>query len=271
MRFPLKNPDVTPIRDYGGRKAPSEQLIIDDQAQQMHEDGIIEKSRSAWSFPVVLARKKDGSQRFCVNYRRLNAELKLDAYPLPRIDDVLDTLGGALYFSTLDMASGYWQFEIAESDRELTAFSTRRGHFQFRYLPFGISSAPAIFQRTIDLLLSGLSGHAAIAYLDDIMVVGRTFDEHLDNLSEVFKRLRENNFHLRLEKCHFFCSSVEYLGHVVSANGVQPSPDKVKAVREYPRPTDQKGVVVVHLSSVVLPRALARCLAQGSAQPYTQK
>ncbi|CAK1584581.1 unnamed protein product [Parnassius mnemosyne] len=151
----------------------------------MVKDGVIEPSSSPWCSPVVLVKKKDGSMRFCVDYRRLNDVTKMDSYPLPRIDDTLNMLTGVKWFSTLDLKSGYWQVEIDPKDKEKTAFSTGKSLWQFKVMPFGLCNAPATFERLMELVFTGLIGDACLAYLDDIIIVGRTFEEHLQNLCEI--------------------------------------------------------------------------------------
>ena len=142
----------------------------------MMRRGIIEKSASPWASPIVLVQKKDGTTRFCVDYRKLNNVSRKDAYPLPRIDDTLDTLAGSKWFSTIDLVSGYWQVEVEERDRSKIAFCTTDGLFQFRVMPFGLCNAPATFQRLMDLVLSGLQWSQCLVYLDDIIVLGRSFE-----------------------------------------------------------------------------------------------
>lgn len=202
----------------------------------MLQNGTIQPSASPWAAPVVLVRKKDGTLRFCVDYRGLNSVTFRDAYPLPRIDDTLDRLSRAKIFSTLDFANGYWQIRVAVHDRHKTAFVTHRGLFEFNVMPFGLTNAPATFQRTMDLLLAGIAWQYCLVYLDDIIVFSATFDEHLQHLDEIFSRLRAANLHLKASKCQFAHDRVNYLGHVISPNGVEPDPDKIAAVRNTPAP-----------------------------------
>ena len=176
----------------------------------MIEKGIIEPSSSPWSSPIVLVKKKDGTTRFCVDYRKLNALTIKDAYPLPRIDESLDNLAGNTWFSTLDLCSGYWQVGVKEEDRPKTAFSTRKGHFQFRKMPFGLSCAPATFQRLMETCLSGLQWEKCLIYLDDIIVVGKTFDQMITNLRSVFDRLVSAGLKLKPKKCTLFWSPKVY-------------------------------------------------------------
>ena len=155
---------------------------------------VIEPSNNPWSSPVVLVRKKDGSAHFCVNYRKVNNLTRKDAYPLPRIDDT--TL-----FSTLDLLSGYWQVEVAEGDKEKTAFATRDGLFHFNVLPFGLCNGPATFQRLMDTVLAGLHWSTCLVYLDDVIVLGKNFEDHLYNLKQVFDQLLQANLRIKLAKC----------------------------------------------------------------------
>ncbi|GBN15820.1 Retrovirus-related Pol polyprotein from transposon 297 [Araneus ventricosus] len=179
--------DHPPIKQYPrrfplARKEEAERLV-----NEMVENGIIEESSGPWASPIVLVKKKDGSTRFCVDYRKLNEITKKDNYPLPRIDDTLDSLNGSQWFMTLDLKSGYWQVEIRLEDREKTAFTTGQGLWQFKVMPFGLCNAPDTFERLMETVLHGLSCDACLVYLDDIIVVGRTFEEHLNNLHECEK------------------------------------------------------------------------------------
>ncbi|GBM04785.1 Transposon Ty3-G Gag-Pol polyprotein [Araneus ventricosus] len=202
----------------------------------MVDNEIIEKSSGPWTSPIVLVKKKDGSTRFCVDYRKLNEITKIDSYPLPRIDNILDALNGSQWFTTRDLKSGYWQVEIRPEDREKTALTTGQGLWQFKVMPFGLCNAPATFERLMETVLRRLSSEACLVYLDDIIIVGRTFEEYLNNLRKVFQRLQKANLKLNLKKCRFFQKEVTYLGHVISAEGVKTDPDKIKAVVDWPHP-----------------------------------
>ena len=234
--------DAQPIKQHPRRlpwvKRDEAEKIISEMASQ----GVIEPSSSPWTSPVVLVKKKDGSTRFCVDYRQLNNATKKDSYPLPRIDDTLDTLTGAEWFSTLDMKSGYWQVGMDPEHREKTAFSIGSGLWQFTVMPFGLCNAPATFERLMELVLRGLSWKTCLVYLDDVIVIGRTFEEHLKNLEDVFRRLRNANLQLSTKKCHLFQKEVKYLGHLVSENGVTVDPDKIRAVQEWPQPKDKHEI-----------------------------
>ena len=181
--------------------------------------------------------KKDGSLRFCVNFRQLNAATVKDAHPLPRIDDLLDALHGAKWFSTLDLKSGYWQVPITEQDKAKTAFRTSSGQlFEFNQVPFGLCNAPATFSRLMDRVLAGLHWETFIFYLDDIIVFSSTWEEHLARLRQVFKRLTHANLKLEADKCTFAAKEVNYLGHRVTEEGLLPDSSLLAAIREIPPP-----------------------------------
>lgn len=231
-----------PIRQNPYRVAQKEREAIQQQVEKMLQDDVIQPSNSPWASPVVLVKKKDGSLRFCIDYRKLNHVTKKDVYPLPRIDDSLDRLRHARYFSSMDLKSGYWQIEVDERDREKTAFVTPDGLYEFKVLPFGLCSAPATFQRLMDTVLSGLKWKTCLVYLDDVIVFSATFEEHLKRLLSVLQAIRSAGLTLKPEKCHFGFEQLQFLGHVVSQEGVKPDPDKTAAVAKFPRPTDKKAV-----------------------------
>lgn len=204
--------------------------------------GVVEKSKSPWSSPILLVKKKDGSYRFCVDFRKLNAVTERDSYPLPYIQNTLDQLRNAHYLSTLDIRSAYWQVKVAESSRPFTAFTVPgRGLFQFTRMPFGLHNAPATWQRLIDQVL-GPDLPKVFTYLDDVVVLSETFEEHLTLLEEVFRRLRAANLTVSWEKCHFCRPQLKYLGYVVDGNGLHVDPDKVKAMMLLPPPKSVKDV-----------------------------
>ncbi|XP_078472915.1 LOW QUALITY PROTEIN: uncharacterized protein LOC144734543 [Lampetra planeri] len=225
-----------PIKLPAYRVGAPERAQIKEAVGDMLRDNIIQPSASPWSAPVVLVTKKDGSTRFCVDYRKLNAVTLGDAFPIPRIDDTFDSLAGARYFSTLDLASGYWQVEMTEEDRPKTAFTTPMGLFEFRVLPFGLTNAPATFQRLMELVMRGLQWEQCLIYLDDVIVFSRSLSEHWSRLREVFQRLRAAHLKLKPRKCYIAQREVGYLGHRVSEAGVSTDPEKVRAVVDWPRP-----------------------------------
>jgi hypothetical protein len=189
-----------------------------------------------------MVKKKDGSLRFCVDYRQLNEKTVKDSYPLPRIDDCLDTLGGSVWFSTVDLRSGYHQVAMDQEDARKAAFVTRRGTFAFTVMPFGLCNAPATFQRLMDHAMVGLNFEVCLVYLDDIIVFSPDVETHLDRLEQLFVRLRQANLKLKPSKCHFLQSSVEFLGYFVSGNGISTDPHKVEVVQNWPTPTKLREV-----------------------------
>ena len=242
IQHSINTGDHPPIRQPLRRMPFTLRPQVDKLVQEMLTQGVIQPSSSPWASPVVLVRKKDGTMRFCVDYRRLNGVTKLDQFPLPRIDDTLDVLAGAKYFTTLDMASGYWQVAMEPSSVEKTAFTTYSGLYEFRRMPFGLVNAPATFQRLMEHVLAGLARSRCLVYLDDVLVIGSTWEEHNANLEEVFKRLRRAGLRLKPKKCKFAQGSVIYLGHVISKDGIATDPEKVAAVHNYPVPTNIKSL-----------------------------
>ena len=236
MQHRIDTKGAGPIFQRARRLPFSKQSEAREIVDKMIWQGIVEESSSPWSSPIVLVTKKDGSTRFCVDYRRLNAETRKDSYPLPRIDDTLDALGGAQFFSTLDLCSGYHQLPMAAEDKEKTAFSTPDGHYQFTVLPFGVCNGPSAFQCLMAVVLAGLQWHNCLIYIDDIIVFGRSFDEHMSRLEEVFVRLAESHLRLKPSKCYLFCQEVEFLGHVVSRKGIATDPAKIEKLSDWPRP-----------------------------------
>ena len=204
--------------------------VVNNQVNDMLEGGIIRASNSPWSSPIVLAPKKDGDYRFCVDFRRVNSVTKKDAHPTPRIDEILDQLCGACYFSTLDLASGYWQVPLREEDMEKTAFSVGADHYEFTVMPFGLTNAPATFQRMMGNLLKGIKG--CLVFIDDIIIFSDTWEQHQRILDKVFRRVRAAGLKIKRGKCQFAQESVKFLGHIVSARGTEPYSSKVEAVRD---------------------------------------
>ncbi len=209
---------------------------VDESLDKMLELGVIKPTVSPWSSPIVLVKKKDGSIRFCVDLRQVNAVTKKDAYPLPNINDCLGSLSGSEFFCTLDLASGYWQVAVAPDDIEKTAFSTHRGQFAFTRMPFGLTNAPATFMRLMEMTLRGLEWERCLVYLDDVVVFGSDFSTCLQNLTEVFQRFEDAGLKLKPSKCNLFQKEVAFLGHRVNKEGVSCDPAKLEAVRDWPRP-----------------------------------
>jgi transposase InsO family protein len=227
-----------PVREPPRRMSEPMRQVTDKLVRDLLENGAIEPSQSPYAAPVVIVKKKDGSWRCCIDYRRLNRDTKKDAYPLPRIDDILDRLGGVMYFSKMDATSAYHQIPIAPEDREKTAFATWLGIFQWIVMPLGLTNAPPTFQRFMDVLLSGLNWKCCIVYLDDIIVFSRSFEEHLEHLRQVLTRIRDAGVVLKPSKCEFFCAEMSILGHVVGRSGIKTDPAKTAAVMNTAPPRD---------------------------------
>ncbi|KAL7724489.1 hypothetical protein ACLKA6_007318 [Drosophila palustris] len=233
--------DDKPLKQRYYPKNPAMQRVIDEQVNELIQAGAIEPSRSPHSAPIVLVKKKTGDWRMCIDYRQLNAHSIPDAYPVPRINHILERLRHARFISTLDLKQGYWQIPMAADSRECTAFTVPgRGLFQWRVMPFGLHSACATFQRALDTVIGPEMEPHAFAYLDDIVVIGATKEQHVENLREVFRRLRAANLKLNRKKCSFFRKRLVYLGHVISGEGICTDPEKVEAIRSLRAPANCK-------------------------------
>jgi hypothetical protein len=205
--------------------------------------GVIRKSESPFASPIVLVRKKDKSLRVCIDYRKLNSRTIRDSYSLPRIEETLDSLHGASWFSSLDLRSGYYQLEMAEEDKAKTAFTAGSlGFFEFNRMPFGLTNAVASFQRLMETCLSSCLPSQCLAYIDDVVVFGHTFEEHLLRLENVFRCLADAGLKLKPQKCSLFRREIRYLGHIISGAGIATDPEKVRAVQSWPVPTNVKEV-----------------------------
>ena len=215
---------------------------INKEIEQMLRQGVIEPSASPWAAPLVPVRKKSGSLRLCIDFRALNEVTRKDSFPLPNIADAVGQFIDNEYFSSLDLMAGYHQIEVEESSREKTAFSTGDNLYQFRRMPFGVTNGPATFSRLVAIVLSGIPFDVAQAYLDDIIVAGKSFEEHLGNLETVFQRLELHGLKLNPAKCQLFRSEVSYLGHIVSKDGIRPLADNIQAIVECPVPSTVKGL-----------------------------
>ncbi len=242
VQHPIDVQGAQPIRQRPYRVPETKREQIAKEVQKMLVSNIIQPSASPWSSPVLLLEKPNGEFRFCVDYRRLNAETKKDAYPLPRIDETLDALGNAAWFTTLDLQSGFWQIPVKPEDREKTAFVTQNGHYEFCVMPFGLANAPATFQRLMDLVLSGLHWTHCLVYLDDIIVFAPTEEEHLKRLDLVLGRMAKAKLTLKTSKCQWLKNSVKFLGHIVSKEGVAVDPQKVQSVSSFPVPLNKTDV-----------------------------
>ena len=241
VKMKINTGDHPPIKLRPYRTPLNNRKVIDKAIDEMIDAKIIERSKSPWSFPVVIVDKKDGTKRFCVDFRALNKITKTNSYPLPLIDDILALLGKARYFTSLDLKSGYWQVLMDDNDKEKTAFACHRGLFQFNVMPFGLTTAPAIFQELMARVLEGLD-EFTVAYLDDILILSTTLEEHLAHIQHVFDRLREHSLRLKLKKCSFLKSETNYLGFVINEHGIKPDSKKVDVIQALAPPTTVREV-----------------------------
>lgn len=234
--------DPRPFRERSRRLAPADIDDVRRHLQKLLAAGIIKESRSPYASPIVVARKKNGSIRMCIDYRTLNARTIPDQYTVPRIDDALDCMTGSRWFSVLDLRNGYYQIAMAETDKEKTAFICPLGFYQFERMPQGITGAPATFQRLMEKAVGDMNLLQCLVYLDDLIVFGRTLEEHEERLLKVLDRLQEYGLKLSIDKCQFCQPQVKYVGHIVSAEGIATDPEKIRAVTNWGQPTDLKSL-----------------------------
>ena len=267
VQLQIDTGDAKPIKQKPYRTPFSQRPIVEAEVKDMLEADVIRPSSSPWASPIVIVTKKDGTNRFCVDFRKVNNVLKQNSYPLPNIDDMLLRLGKAKYFTCLDLKSGYWQIEIREEDKEKTAFICHEGLFEFNKMPFGLASAPSVFSALMDKVLAGATKYA-MCYIDDIIVFSETFEEHMAHLEDVLNRLEKAGLKIKVSKCDFLMPKVKYLGHVISAEGISPDPDKTHVIENLNIPTTVKGVrSIIGMASYY--RRFIKNFAQ-IAKPLTQ-
>lgn len=232
-----------PIKQRFYPRNPAMQEIINKEVDSMLANGIIEPSKSPWSSPIVLVKKSSGQYRFCIDFRKVNQVTEKDAYPLPQINSILEKLKEAKYITTLDLKDGYWQVPLEVDSRPITAFTVPgKGLYQFTRMPFGLHSAGATFQRLLDRIIGPELEPKAFAYLDDLIIVSSSFQEHLVILTEVFERLRKAGLRVNATKCKFCQTQLKYLGHIVSDQGIATDPEKVNAVMNFPTPKSVRSL-----------------------------
>lgn len=234
--------DSRPIRCAPYRKSFQERKRIHDMVQEFKKNGLVRDSQSDWAAPVVLVPKKDGSKRFCCDWRKLNAVTKKDSMPIPRVDDTLDRLSGSAWFTTADFTCGYYQVDMAEDSIEKTAFITPDGLYEWTQLGMGLCNAPATFMRLMYQVLGPLMWTNAMAYLDDVVIFSKTFEDHVQHVEAVFTAIKKAGLKLKPKKCSFAKTRIEYLGHIVSKEGILPHPNKLKDIAEFPAPKCVKQV-----------------------------
>ena len=237
VKHHINTGDTYPIKSQPYRLPIVMHDIVNQQIDQMLSNDVIEPTHSPWSAPVTLRKKKDSTFRFCVDFRRLNKVTLKDAYPIPRIDDILEGLGNSKYFSTLDFDGAYWQVPLDEESKQKTAFCIPGGLYQFKVMPFGLTNAPGTFQRLMDALVKRLSYKQCLCYFDDPIIHTPDFDNHLLALEDLFKQIGTANLKLKPKKCTFAADTVIYLGHKISQNKIQPNPAKISAIADLKQPS----------------------------------
>lgn len=244
QKLTLSDESAVYVKNY--RYPHSQKDEINNQVSDMLKNKIIEPSTSNYNSPIILVPKKavDGHKKYrlCIDFRQLNKKLIPDKFPLPRIDEILDSLGRTIYFSKLDLYSGFWQVPLDKKSKHLTSFSTSQGSYQFNVLPFGLNVAPNSFARMMAIAFSGLESSTAFIYLDDVIVIGMSEKHHTDNLNRVFETCRKKNLKLNPAKCEFMKTEILFLGHKCTREGILPDNSKFQTIQDYPAPKDKDGV-----------------------------
>jgi hypothetical protein len=230
-------PNATPVNSKPYRYSPLHKDEIEKQVKQLLAAGLIVPSTSPFASPVLLVQKKDGTWRFCVDYRRLNDIIVKNRFPMPIIDEILDELAGTGYFSKLDMRSGYHQVRMKAEDEHKTAFQTHHGHYQFKVMPFGLTNAPATFQCIMNTVLEPFLRKFVLVFLDDILIYSPDLQSHIQHIKLVLEALRQHSLFMKISKCSFAQKQLEYLGHIITVDGVATDPSKTEAMVKWPIPT----------------------------------
>ncbi|CAI7844986.1 unnamed protein product [Closterium sp. NIES-54] len=236
----MEEPGAKPVSRAPYRLSPTELTDMKKQIEYLLDRQLIRPSTSPYGAPVLFTPKPDGSLRMCIDYRALNKQTVKNKYPIPRIDDLLDQLRGATVFSKLDLRLGYWQIKMADNSIHKTAFRTRYGSYEYLVMPFGLCNAPATFQAEMNHILRPLLDECVVVYLDDILIYSKNMKKHMEHLRKVFEILRKNKFYVKLSKSDFALKKVQFLGHMVSAEGVHVDPRKIEAVKKWKVPENMK-------------------------------
>ena len=233
--------DTKPIKQHPYRMNPMKQQCLKEEVTYLLENDFIEPSQSNYSSPCILVPKQNGTYRMCTDYRKVNNVTKTDSFPIPRIDDCIDKVGKAKYVTKFDLLKGFWQVPLTERAKEVSAFVTPEGLYQYKVMPFGMKNSPATFQRLMNSVLAGLDN--CDAYIDDAIIPSDDFDEHLRAIRAFFDRLTEAKLTINLEKSEFCHAVLTFLGHVVGQGLVKPVDAKVKAISEFPEPTCKRQLM----------------------------
>ena len=230
--------DYAPIKQHPYRVSPMKKELLDKEVQYMLKNDIIEESQSNWSSPCILVPKHDGGFRFCTDFRKVNDKTKSDSFPIPRITDCIDQIGNAKFVSTFDMLKGYWQVPLTQRAREISAFVTPSGLYQYKVMPFGMKNAPATFQRMVNKLVRDIDG--CEGYIDDVVIFSDNWSDHIRQIKRFFQIMREAKLTINLMKSEFGKATVKYLGHIVGQGQVRPLDAKIQTIVKYPIPTSRK-------------------------------
>jgi hypothetical protein len=240
-RIPLI-PGAQPVNTRAYRHKPELKTEIERQVAELLQSGVIQRSTSHFSSPAILVKKKDGTWRLCVDYRALNSMTVISKFPVPVIDELLDELKGAKWFSKMDLRAGYHQIRLAPGEEIKTAFQTHSGHWEYTVMPFGLAGAPATFLGAMNATLQPLLRKCVIVFFDGILVYSSSLPEHLVHLKQVLQLLKQDNWCVKKSKCSFGQQQISYLGHVINSEGVSSDPDKIQKVAKWPIPVNCKDV-----------------------------
>ena len=232
---------ATPIKQHPYRTNPVKLQYMRSEIEYMLANDLIEPSQSSWSSPCLLVPKGDGTHRICTDFRKVNSVTKSDSFPIPRIEDCVDRIGSSKYVTKFDLLKGFWQVPLTDRAKEISAFATPDGLFQYKVMPFGMKNAPATFQRMINKVIAGLEG--CQGYIDDVIVYGDTWEQHLTRVRSFLTRLKVAKLTVNLVKSDFGCAHVKYLGYIVGQGRVSPVNAKIEAIVEFPAPKSQKEVM----------------------------
>jgi hypothetical protein len=230
----------TPIKQRPYNTPQAKEVQVEEALSKMLKMNVIQESDSNWASPIVLVKKPDGSERFCVDSRKLNAVTIKDSFPMPTVESRLNKLHDSKFFTTLDCITGYWQIRLSERAKNLVAFTTNKGLYTFNFMPFGLCNASATFQRVIEKVIQHLLN--TLAYVDDLLTFSKTFEDHLEHLKLLFERLKSANIKIKTSKCIFATNSTKFLGYQITSEGISIDTSRIKALNNYPKPTKSKHV-----------------------------